>query len=151
MNIVYLHQYFSAPSEPGGSRSYEFARRLVAHGHIVHMITTLQHDTENLLGWQESVVDGIHVHAIPVPYANAMPSHQRIAAFFRFAYHAARRAARLQPDVVFATSTPLTIALPGAYAARRCRAPMVFEVRDLWPVTVSRENRWPNRSCASTR
>src|SRR5690606_7968658 len=34
---------------------------------------------------------------------------------------------------VFASSTPLTIALPGVYAARPRRVPMVFEVRDLWP------------------
>jgi glycosyltransferase involved in cell wall biosynthesis len=54
-------------------------------------------------------------------------------AFFRFALRAARRATDLRGDVVFATSSPLTIALPGIYAARRARAPFVFEVRDLWP------------------
>jgi glycosyltransferase involved in cell wall biosynthesis len=54
-------------------------------------------------------------------------------AFVDFAWRAARRAASLKGDVVFATSTPLTIALPGVFAARRSRCPMVFEVRDLWP------------------
>jgi glycosyltransferase involved in cell wall biosynthesis len=34
---------------------------------------------------------------------------------------------------VFATSPPLTVALPGIAAARHWRAPLVFEVRDLWP------------------
>ncbi|NLD43025.1 MAG: glycosyltransferase family 4 protein, partial [Chloroflexi bacterium] len=133
MNIAYLCQYFSPPSEPGGSRPYEFARRLVQRGHTVHMVTSIRQPARNQRGWQESSAAGIHVHAIPVPYGNAMPYRQRIAAFLRFAYHAARRAAHLRPDVVFATSTPLTIALPGAYAAWRCRVPMVFEVRDLWP------------------
>jgi glycosyltransferase involved in cell wall biosynthesis len=38
-----------------------------------------------------------------------------------------------RPDVVFATSPPLTMALPAIVAARRWRAPLVFEVRDLWP------------------
>ena len=41
-------------------------------------------------------------------------------------------AASLNADVVFATSTPLTIAIPGVYAARLQKVPMVFEVRDLW-------------------
>jgi glycosyltransferase involved in cell wall biosynthesis len=36
-------------------------------------------------------------------------------------------------DVVFATSTPLTIAIPGMWASWRRRVPMVFEVRDMWP------------------
>jgi len=62
-----------------------------------------------------------------------MSYNQRIASFFKFAWGAARKAASLPADVVFATSTPLTIALPGVYAARRQKVPMVFEVRDLWP------------------
>jgi glycosyltransferase involved in cell wall biosynthesis len=35
--------------------------------------------------------------------------------------------------VIYATSPPLTIALPALAAALRWRAPLVFEVRDLWP------------------
>ncbi|MGI6375275.1 MAG: glycosyltransferase family 4 protein [Anaerolineae bacterium] len=132
MNIIYLHQYFRTPSESGGTRSYEFARRLVARGHTVHMITSTSDEASDRL-WRQSMVDGIYVHAIAVPYANQMPYRQRTASFVRFAYHAAGRAARLPADVVLATSTPLTIALPAVYASRRRKVPMVFEVRDLWP------------------
>jgi glycosyltransferase involved in cell wall biosynthesis len=35
--------------------------------------------------------------------------------------------------VIYATSPPLTIAAPALAAAARWRAPLVFEVRDLWP------------------
>lgn len=35
--------------------------------------------------------------------------------------------------MVFATSTPLTIAIPAIWAKKRLGVPMVFEVRDLWP------------------
>jgi glycosyltransferase involved in cell wall biosynthesis len=62
-----------------------------------------------------------------------MSYRERIKAFLSFAWRAARKAAELHGDVVFATSTPLTIALPAVYAARRAKCPMVFEVRDLWP------------------
>jgi glycosyltransferase involved in cell wall biosynthesis len=62
-----------------------------------------------------------------------MGYRSRVGAFLKFAMSAARRAANLEGDVVFASSTPLTIALPAAYAAWRKRIPMVFEVRDLWP------------------
>ena len=62
-----------------------------------------------------------------------MNDASRIHAFARFAVAAARRAANVGADVVFATSTPLTIALPAVFAARRCHIPMVLEVRDLWP------------------
>src|SRR5690606_41784512 len=57
----------------------------------------------------------------------------RLTALLRFALHDARKAASLRGDVIFASSTPLTIALPAAYSAWRQRIPMVFEVRALWP------------------
>jgi glycosyltransferase involved in cell wall biosynthesis len=40
---------------------------------------------------------------------------------------------QIQAELVFATSTPLTIAIPAIVASKRQRIPMVFEVRDLWP------------------
>ena len=83
--------------------------------------------------WWTTVEAGIHVHWTRVPYANAMSVRERMAAFLQFSWRAARRAATIQADVVFATSTPLTIALPAVFAARRRHIPMVFEVRDLWP------------------
>ncbi|MCF8026665.1 MAG: glycosyltransferase family 4 protein [Desulfobacteraceae bacterium] len=116
----------------GGTRSYEMGRRLVAKGHEVNMITSWRED-DGRKGWFETQEAGIRVHWLPVPYSNSMGYGERIRAFFRFAWKAAHKAAALPADVIFATSTPLTIALPGAYAAWRQKAPMVFEVRDLWP------------------
>ena len=101
-------------------------------GHEVNMITSWR-EQDSRKSWFESQEAGIRVHWLPVPYSNKMTYGERIRAFLRFAMRAAKRAASLPADVVFATSTPLTIALPGAYAARRQKAPMVFEVRDLWP------------------
>ena len=64
----------------------------------------------------------------------ASRSARRIAGFGGFAAAATAAAVRLpRPDVVFATSPALTVAVPGLAAARRHRAPLVFEVRDLWP------------------
>ena len=84
-------------------------------------------------GWYETVEAGIQVHWLPVRYSNQMGYAERLRAFQKFALGSARKAASLASDVVFATSTPLTIALPAVYAARRQKVPMVFEVRDLWP------------------
>lgn len=116
----------------GGTRSYEMARRLVAWGHEVHIVTSWRKATQHA-DWFEENINGIHVHWLPVPYDNAMDFWQRVKAFFRFALKAGQRATKLGGDIVFATSTPLTIALPGALAAWRLKVPMVFEVRDLWP------------------
>lgn len=134
MKIVYLHQYFNTPDMVGGTRSYEMARRLVDKGHSVHMITSIQKPANGDALWQRTDESGIDVHWTPVPYNNSMSYNDRIKAFFAFAWRAARKATTFSPDVIFATSTPLTIALPAVYGAKRAKCPMVFEVRDLWPL-----------------
>ncbi len=132
MKIVYLHQYFTTPAMPGGTRSYLMGAGLVRAGHEVHMVSAYRDPTEHSGTWRECV-DGIEVHWIPVRYSNHMGFWRRMRAFLEFAVKSARLAASIPADLVFATSTPLTIALPGVYAAWRQGKPMVFEVRDLWP------------------
>lgn len=79
-------------------------------------------------------VDGIDVRGVGVPYAQTMSPARRMRAFAAFMLGACCEAMRVRrPDVVFATSTPLTIAVPGMWAAAWHRCPFVFEVRDLWP------------------
>jgi hypothetical protein len=133
MRVAYLHQYFREPSESGGTRSYEFARRWVAQGHDVNIVTTEQSRGQAFSGWQVREVEGISVHRLYLPYDNKMSHAERIRAFLKFSLAAGPRAVKIGGDIVFASSTPLTIAIPGIWAARRLGVPMVFEVRDLWP------------------
>jgi len=132
MKIIYLHQYYNNKNMSGGTRSYEFAKRLVEQGHEVHLITAWRgrgrgHD------WFKTNDDGINVHWLPVEYSNHMPYNKRIKAFFKFAFGAAKMAVKIGGDIIFATSTPLTIAIPAAWAKFKLGIPIVFEVRDLWP------------------
>jgi glycosyltransferase involved in cell wall biosynthesis len=132
LTILYLHQYFNTPNMSGSTRSYEMARRFVAQGHEVHMITSWREHSKNN-DWFVERIDGIHVHWLPVRYSNSMSFSKRIKPFFEFAFKSAWKAASIKADIIFATSTPLTIALPAIYASKKQRVPMVFEVRDLWP------------------
>jgi len=116
----------------GGTRSYEMARRLVEWGHEVHVVTSWR-ENKSSLNWFQTNEDGINVHWLPVSYSNSMNFWQRLWAFFKFAIGVIPRAIKIGGDVVFATSTPLTIALPGAAVSCLLKVPMVFEVRDLWP------------------
>lgn len=133
MKIIYLHQYFNTPEMSGGTRSYEMARRMVGAGHEVHMVTSLRDSKHRYNDWLMTEEAGIYVHWFPVPYSNHMSYSQRIKAFLSFARAAGKKAIQLDGDVIFATSTPLTIALSAVPAARKKKIPMVFEVRDLWP------------------
>jgi glycosyltransferase involved in cell wall biosynthesis len=130
MRILYLHQFFVTRADAGGTRSYEFARRFVERGHAVRMVTA---------GEGPRNVEGIEVAGVRGAYsdymrATAMSNLGRMLAFARFALGATLAAVRgPRPDVIYATSPPLTMALPALVASLRWRAPLVFEVRDLWP------------------
>lgn len=132
MKIIYLHQYFITPQSSGGTRSFEFARRLLRMGHSVHVISSsLQKGNRKL--FYSTKETGIDVHWISVPYDNNMSFRRRIYSFFSFAVFAFLKGMKLNGDVIFATSTPLTIAIPALLISKLKRIPMVFEVRDLWP------------------
>jgi glycosyltransferase involved in cell wall biosynthesis len=138
LNILYLHQYFVVPTGSSGARSYEFSRLLHRRGHRVQVITGLTEGSGLSLpaGQRRAMVevDGIEVRVLGVPYEQRMTPGRRLRAFARFVLAACRESTRVREvDVVFATSTPLTIAVPGLWAAWRHRCPFVFEVRDLWP------------------
>ena len=132
MHVVYLDQYFKTPEMVGGTRGYEMMRRLVRRGRRVTAVTT-DRSAGASPGWRVSDEDGIEVHWIGIPYSNTMPYRRRLQSFLRYAAASAHRAASIPGDVVLATSTPLTIALPAAWTRWRRGIPMVFEVRDLWP------------------
>lgn len=135
MKILYLHQYFISPSGAGGTRSYELARRLVRRGHEVTLVTSnaFMPEHANLRERHESTVEGFKLVVLPVAYTQSMSYARRTRSFLSFAAAAAKESMRHDADVVFATSTPLTVALPGLFARMKTGAPLVFEVRDLWP------------------
>lgn len=84
-------------------------------------------------GRREGEVDGITVVELELPYSNENSFARRILTFVRFAFSSAGIALTRDYDLVFATSTPLTAAIPGIAGRVVRRKPFVFEVRDLWP------------------
>jgi glycosyltransferase involved in cell wall biosynthesis len=134
MRILYLHQYFMTRAGIGGTRSYEFARRFAARGHEVSMVTAAAAGED-----RRRTVDGIKVIGIRAGFADYVTGTKlgyprRALDFARFAVAATVAALREPgPDVIYATSPPLTMALPALAASWRHRTPLVFEVRDLWP------------------
>src|SRR3954468_21532080 len=155
MRILYMHQYFMTRSGIGGTRSHEFARRFAARGHEVSMVTAAAPGEPQRRGGggvgggggppgapgepQRRGVDGIDVIGVQAGFADyvrgtSLGYARRLLEFARFAVAATATVVRRpRPDVIYATSPPLTMAFPAIAASLRHRAPLVFEVRDLWP------------------
>lgn len=139
MRILYFHQYFSTPDGSAGTRSYELAKRLIGRGHELTIVTGVhpgagyELDGERKGSLRRGVVAGINVIQVDLPYSNHDGLLKRSLTFLRFAWHSVRVALKEDYDLLFATSTPLTAAIPGIAAKWLRRKPFVFEVRDLWP------------------
>lgn len=137
--ILYLHQHYSSPAGSTATRSHAFAAALAARGHDVTLACGRYDGAETGLpgpfrrGRRTGRAAGFAVVEFDIPCGNAMGLAARSAAFLRYAARAAALAVAGRFDVVIASSTPLTVALP-ALAARALRGtPFVFEIRDPWP------------------
>lgn len=131
MNILYIHQYFLTPQEPGGTRSYWLAQELLKNGHKVTMLTSSTKFQEEV---KELNINGIDVIYIKEDYDQNMSVARRLKAFLKFMYKASKIGLKQKNvDLVFATSTPLTIGIPALVLKKINNIPYVFEVRDLWP------------------
>jgi len=113
----------------------------VSKEHQVTVVTGLS-GRSTIADWAElpggpihsGIVDGIEVVVVRIRYSNEMGYLRRMVSFTMFMLLATWAGLRVGGvDLVFATSTPLTIGIPGYVISRLRRVPFVFEVRDLWP------------------
>jgi glycosyltransferase involved in cell wall biosynthesis len=139
MKLVYIHQHFVTNEGTSGTRSYDVSRYLVEMGWDVTMICGL-HDQSSLPRmpfwrlWRTYHIDGVKVVACNAFYSNKLGVAARLWCFMKFALLALLVCLKeRRVDVVFATSTPLTVGIPGRLGATLRGIPYVFEVRDLWP------------------
>ncbi len=135
MHLLYIHQYFKFPDSSGGTRSYDLAKAFTNLGVQVTVITsdTSQKDKSGGNKWTIIEREGITVYSINCPYSNKMGFYRRIRSFLSFMYQSSKKCLSIKCDVVLATSTPLTVAVPALAKRIFKKTPYIFEVRDVWP------------------
>lgn len=141
MHILYIHQHFSTPNGATGTRSYELSQVLLERGHQVTLIcgansrsgVNLNGSALNGRGYKRGTVDGIDLIELEIPYSNKQSFFDRTVTFMRFAMKSTKLSFAESYDLLFATTTPLTVGIPGIVSKPFKRKPFVFEVRDLWP------------------
>lgn len=137
MHILYIHQHFAIPRGSTGTRSYEFAKRWIKAGHKVTLITGY-YDIGGLeLGKaliQKQTIEGINVVIVGTKYSNKQSYLRRVISFLSFILFSVYAGLGTRGvDVIYATSTPLTVGIPAIILKWLKRVPFVFEVRDQWP------------------
>ena len=137
MHILYIHQHFATPAGSTGTRSYEFARRWVKAGHKVTLITG-HYDVGGLQVdkalHRKQNIEGINVIIVGSKYSNKQSYLRRVTSFLSFCLFSIYAGLRIKKiDVIYASSTPLTVGIPAMMIKWAKHIPFVFEVRDQWP------------------
>jgi glycosyltransferase involved in cell wall biosynthesis len=137
MHILYIHQHFATPEGSTGTRSYEFARRWIKAGHKVTLITgyyDIGGLQVNKALYQKQIIEGINLVIVGTKYSNKQSYIRRIISFMSFCFLSIYAGLRTKDvDVIYATSTPLTVGIPAMVIKWARHIPFVFEVRDQWP------------------
>ena len=139
MHILYFHQHFTTPQGSGGIRSYEFSRYLIKQGYEVTIVCgSFANGDTNLIGdfkkgIRKGIVDGINIIELDLPYSNNLGFFSRSIIFIQYSLRSIKLIFQLKYDLLLASSTPLTVAIPGIISRIFTNKPFIFEVRDLWP------------------
>ncbi len=129
MKIIYIHQYFLTEEEGGAIRSFYISQALKNKGHDVHIVTAHNKPYQEI-----KAIQGTTVYYLPVDYDNSYGFLKRIFAFLKFTWKAYVTCKSIKKaDLVYASSTPLTIGIIALALRAFQNIPYVFEVRDLWP------------------
>jgi glycosyltransferase involved in cell wall biosynthesis len=134
VHVAVLLQHYHTPDCATAARPWSLVQALARH-HDVTVLTTDAWRKRRLTRRFEWVPEDARMRELAVPYANEMTTGQRLRSYLGYAAQAAWTGASQmpRPDLVYASSTPLTVGAVGAALATRWQCPWVFEVRDLWP------------------
>lgn len=145
MNIIFLCHYFAPEPGAPSARILELARAWVAKGHTVKVVTCFPNHPTGVVPpeyrgrlWSHEVMDGIQVYRNWV-YATPNEGFVRktlghISFMFTSVLFSLFRSG--SADVVVVSSPTFFSLFSGYVFSRVKRAPLVVEVRDLWPAAI---------------
>ena len=139
-----INQYVSTPATGIGGRHYYMAREMAKRGYNVYIIGSAAH---HLLREKPVVrddflleeVDGFKVVWVKMPDYEDAHSKQRALNWFLFSWRIRKLANFIKdkPDAILSSSPSLLSFLGAQRLAKKMRARLVFEVRDIWPLTLT--------------
>ena len=148
MKILYVSQYFPPEMGAPSARASELAYHWSLAGHQVSVLTGFPNHPTGVVPeeWRPRLrrlvynekagdVDVFRTWLWPLPNRKA---HERMRNYASFCVSSALRGMTLpRPDVVIGSSPQLLVALSAWWIAFSRQLPFVFEVRDLWPESLT--------------
>lgn len=145
MNIWCISKYASIPPYGTGARLFHLTKEFIKQGHNALLITSdANHlaqypSTEKIYNYDQP--EGVPVYWLKTKKYKKSFSAERVLSWLDFE----RRLFGLntknldKPDVVIISSLSIFSIVYGLYLKRKFKAFLVFEVRDIWPLTMTEE------------
>lgn len=145
MNIWVISKYASSIEVGFESRIFALARRFVKIGHSVSVISSDSNHFGNYPTYNKlynfDKIDGVGVLRIKTFKYKKTASMQRIISWLDFEWKLffAPITKLQKPDVIIVSSLSLITVLNGIRLKRKLNAKLIFEIRDIWPLTMVEE------------
>jgi len=150
VNIWWINHHARPPVVPGGTRHYNLAKELKKLGHRTTVINgTFDHlgplsnkGDATYSGWRplKKTYDGVPFFSVPTPRYSGNASFGRIWNMVVFTVKTVKifgwAPPTEKPDVIVGSTVHPLAAFAGLILSRIHRVPFVYEVRDLWPLTL---------------
>jgi glycosyltransferase involved in cell wall biosynthesis len=141
LRVTFITHYFPPEVGPAQTRLHELAKRLIAAGEAVTVVTGFPNYPagEILPGYggkrfMEDTVDGIRVLRTWVFATRSRGFIGRLLNYFSFPIFSLLAIRKLGPtDIIYVQSPPLFTGLAALWFSRLTRAPYIFNVSDIWP------------------
>ena len=151
--IWYVSKYVTLPSSGGvGTRSFNLMREIRKLGHRTVILTS---DSNHLAKAPEfegphlkKVIEGVDVCWVRTFKYSGAKSLRRILSWLDFEWHLWRlpKDDLPRPDAVIVSSLSLLTIFNGLLLRQRYGCRLVFEVRDIWPLTIIEEGGFSPRN-----
>ena len=142
MNLLVICPHFDPDLAPTGVVMSRIAHELIDRGHRLHVVTSLPWYQRHAIepGWDGQLVRTektdwgrlSRVHPFPTDKRN-IPARALAFGGFTALATVVGSTSRVRPDAVLAMSPPLTLGMAGRIAATVRRAPLVFNIQDVFP------------------
>ena len=149
MKILIISKYSPMPGHGSNPRWFELGKLMVQQNRSVHIVTSDSNHGSNFDLGNETVAtivdEKVLYNVIATLKYRRSASIARVVSWFDFDFKLFRNCRHMAPDVVVISSLSLTSIIFGIYLKWRHGSRLVFEIRDIWPLTMIEEggfSRW---------
>jgi glycosyltransferase involved in cell wall biosynthesis len=153
--IWYVSKYLDVPDSDGkpGGRGFMILKELARKGHVTSIITSNSNhlvSTNREMGstFAQETRDGVLITWVKTLGISQANTWRRVLSWLDFEMKLLFLPTRSlpNPDVIIVSSLSLLTILNGILLRKRLGCKLVFEVRDIWPLTLTEEGGYPDRN-----